>query len=346
VGLHPEPHHYRCDVPRVLVSTVAGLAALASAGVASAAYDPSLLVGDSNPALGAKGPVRVFLRTRQFDEATAVVTVYAPRGYGVDLNHAPGTQLGRFVAEVRTRAVGGALQTVEGAIRSDDPAKHVNDQCAPGAHEAVWLLEFRLAGGTFRLPVYVDRMTTPYASARMVICHAPADLTAPEVAMPYADLTIGNVFTNPAQQGTYAWNAVFVPYRPGTATLDPASTAQSTAYVNLPSTFAVTAKRQRGRFAVVRACLREAGEALRGLALTFYYGGKSVFGSRRVATRLTDAAGCATTRIRLRKTRLVFASVHAPVRRGVECAPTLAPRCSEGSISPPPVVFRTVRVRG
>jgi hypothetical protein len=330
---------------RLLLSTVVGLAGLCSAGVASAAYDPSLLVGDSSPALGAKAPVRILLRTRQFDEATAVATVYAPRGYGVNLGHASGTQLGRFLAEARTRAVGGALQTVEGSIRSVDPAAHANNSCAPGLHEAVWMLEFRLAGGSFSLPVYVDRMTTDYASARMVICHAPADLSSPEVAMPYADLTIRDVFTNPGQQGTYAWNAVFVPYRPGTAVLDTASTAQSTAYVSLPSTFAVTAKQQRGKVALVRACLREAGEAVRGVALTFYYGGRSVFGSRRVATRLTDAAGCATTRIRMRKTRLVFASVHVPVRRGLNCAPTLAPRCSEGSISPPPVVFRTVRVR-
>ena len=133
---------------RCLLVTVVGLAALSSAGVASAAYDPSLLVGDTSPALGASGPVRIFLRTRQSDEATAVVTIYAPRGYGVKLGHAPGVQLGRFVAEVRTRAVGGALQTVEGTIRSADPAGHVENPCAPGVHEAVWMLEFRLAGGT------------------------------------------------------------------------------------------------------------------------------------------------------------------------------------------------------
>jgi hypothetical protein len=331
---------------RCVLVTVVGLAALSSAGFASAAYDPSLLVGDTSPALSANGPVRIFLRTRRFDDATAVVTVYAPRGYGVKLDHAPGMQLGRFLAEVRTRAVGGALQTAEGTIRSADPAAHVENSCAPGAHEAVWMLEFRLAGGTFRLPVYVDRVATAYASARMVICHAPADLSSPEVSMPYADLTVRDVFTNPGEQGRYAWNAVFVPYRPGTAVLDPASTAQSTAYVSLPSTFAVTAKRERGKLALVRACLREAGAAIGGVALTFYYGGTSVFGSRRVATRLTDAAGCATTRIRMRKTRLVFTSVHVPIRSGLECAPTLSPRCTGGSISPPPVVFRTVRVRG
>jgi hypothetical protein len=337
---------------RFLLSTVAGLAALAFAGAASAAYNPSLLVGDSSPALGAKGSVRIFLRTPQLDDPTGMVTLYAPRGYAVTLGHSPGTALGRFVAEVRTRAAGGALQTVEGMIRADSAASHTSNSCAPGAHEAVWMLEFRLAGSTFRLPVYVDRIDTAYASARMVICHAPPDLSGQQstetaVAMPYADLTVRDVFTNPAQQGTYAWNAVFVPYRPGTATLDPAGTAQSTAYVGLPSTFALTAKRkQRGKVALVRACLREAGAAIRGARLTFYYGGKSVFGSKRVAIRLTDAAGCASARIRLRKAALVFASVHVPIRRLTDCAPSLAPRCSDATIYPPPVVFRTVRVGG
>jgi hypothetical protein len=249
--------------------------------------------------------------------------------------------------------VGGALQTVEGTIRSDDPASHVSNSCAPGTHEAVWALEFRLAGSAFRLPVYIDRVTSgaesAHASARIVICHAPRDTGPPAddaVSMPYADLTVRNVFTNPAEQGTYAWNAVFVPYAPGTATLNPALTAQSTAYINLPSTFVVTAKREKGKkVALVRACLREAGSAIRAVRLTFYYGGKSVFGSRMVAIRLTDAAGCATTRIRLRKVMVVFASVHVPLRRAPGCTPTLAPRCSDASIFPPPVVFRAVRVR-
>ena len=160
--------------------------------------------------------------------------------------------------------------------------------------------------------------------------------------MPYADLTVRDVFPEPGDR-LDAWNAVFVPYKPGTAAQDPASAAQSTAYVSLPSTFAVTAKRERGKVAYVGLPPR-GGAAVRGVALTFYYGGKSVFGSKKVATRLTDAAGCATTRIRMRKTRLVFASLRSdPARTGV--APTLAPRCSEGSISPPPVVFRTVRVK-
>ena len=164
--------------------------------------------------------------------------------------------------------------------------------------------------------------------------------------MPYADLTVRNVFTNPDAQGTYPWNAVFVPYTPGTGRLNPDLTAQSTAYLSLPSSFAVSAKRQKRKaFAVVRACLREGGAAISGARLTFYYGGKTVFSSKSVAIRFTDAQGCASTRIRIRKTRVVFASVHVPVRQASGCTPTLAPRCTDASIFPPPVVFRAVRVR-
>ena len=59
----------------VRLIAAAVLAALAPE-VASAAYNPSLLVADTSPALGAKGPVRIFLRTQRLDEATAVATVY------------------------------------------------------------------------------------------------------------------------------------------------------------------------------------------------------------------------------------------------------------------------------
>lgn len=74
---------------RLLLSTVAGLAALSFAGVASAAYNPSLLVGDSSPRLGAKSSVRIFLRTPQLDDPTGMVTLYVARGYDVTLGQSP-----------------------------------------------------------------------------------------------------------------------------------------------------------------------------------------------------------------------------------------------------------------
>ncbi len=112
------------------------------------------------------------------------------------------------------------------------------------------------------------------------------------VSLTYADLTLEEVFTNPDRLGMYAWNGVFVPYAPGTGTLNTALVAQSTAYIGLPATFIVTAKRsERGKvdFAAVTACLREAGQGVRGISVRIYYGGASVFSSKRVASPRTNA---------------------------------------------------------
>jgi hypothetical protein len=203
------------------------------------------------------------------------------------------------------------------------------------------------------VPIYVDRVTTghevAYASARLRICPAsPYGARATEVSLTYADLTLENVFRNPDERGIYPWNGVFVPYTTGTAALNTALTTQSTAYIGLPATFAVTAKRQkRGKraFAVVTACLREAGQAVRDVTINLYYGGTTVFSSKKVASPRTNARGCATTQIRIGKVMVVFASARVPLRGAASgCSPSLAPRCSGASIYPPSGRFRPVRI--
>jgi hypothetical protein len=214
------------------------------------------------------------------------------------------------------------------------------------------MFEFTLAGNTYRVPIYVDRVTGPeaaYASARMRICPAsPYVAQGSDVSLTYADLTLEDVFTNPDERGIYPWNGVFVPYAPGAGNLNTALATQSTAYIGLPATFAVTAKRQkRGKraFAVVTACLREAGQGVGGVTVNLYYGGTTVFSSKKVASPRTNARGCATTRIRIGKLMVVFASARVPLRGAASgCSPSLAPRCSGASIYPPSGRFRPVRI--
>lgn len=322
---------------RLIALTVVSALGLALCGTASAAYNPSLLVGETSPALGRSGSVRIFIRTRPEDDQTAIATLYSPRGYRLELGQRSGTELGTVIAFLGADAV-------QGTIKSDDPAGDAANQCAPGAHDALWRIELTLAGREYRLPVYVDRVVAgpeaAFASARMRMCLGSLPLR-------YADITVGKVFTNPDQQGTYAWNAVFVPYTPGTATPNYAVAAQSTSYVGLPAAFAVSARsRHRGeqRFAVVTACLREGGQAVPGVRVTLYYGGRSVFASRKAAVRQTGPRGCMTARIRIRKLMILFASVHVPVRQGGGCTPSLAPRCSASSIYPPSERFKPVRI--
>jgi hypothetical protein len=337
---------------RLLVSAGAGVCALAFSGAALAAYNPSLIVAQTNHALNGTGPVVIGIGQGTNDDATAVSTIYAPAGYRITLGQAPGTELGALSGEVKVAALGGSRQPVEGTVRADAPANHVNNPCSPGMHEAVWVLQFTLLGNTFRLPMYVDRVTSgpeaAYASARIQVCFPSPYVPPPQGSQSGASLVVAafgvrGVFRSPANRGAYPWNAVFIPYTPGTATPNPTNTAQSTAIVRLPVQFGMTLKRQkRGKrtFAIMTACVKEAGAGVRGLRVNFRSG------SRRVASARTNARGCAKARVRVRRTMVISALVDVPARQAPQCQPTLAPRCSEPSISPAfDLVTRGRRVR-
>jgi hypothetical protein len=337
---------------RLLVSAGTGICALAFSGAAFAAYNPSLIVAHTNHALGGTRPVVIGIGQGENDDATAMSTVYVPRGYRVTLGQAAGTELGNLSGEVKVAALGGSRHEVEGPVRVDNPANYVNNPCSPGMHEAVWVIEFSLLGNAFRLPMYVDRVTTgpeaAYASARIQVCFPSPYIPPPQgspsgASLIVAAFSVRGVFRSPTSRGTHPWNAVFLPYTPGTATPNPTNSAQSTAFVRLPVQFGMTLKRQkRGKrtFAIVTACVKEAGAGIRGLRVNFRSG------SRRVASARTNARGCAKARIRVRRTMVVSALLDVPARQASACQPTLAPRCSEPSIAPAfDLVTRGRRVR-
>jgi hypothetical protein len=333
---------------RFLVTVVAGLVALAFAGTAFAAYNPSLLVAGTNHVTGGSGPLVIGVGQDASDDATAAATVYSPPGYGVTLGQPAGTQLGTLSANVKVAALNNARFDVTGTVKTDNPANYLTNPCSPGAHEAVWILEFNLLGATVRLPMYVDRVTAgpeaAFASAKMMVCFSSPYVPPPQGAPSGASVLIAafsvrGVFTNPRPRGSYAWNGVFVPYTPGTATPNPANTAQSTSYVRLPVTLSVKAKRQkRGKrtFARVTSCLTEAGQPIRGVTVSIL-GGRTVARAKRVARGLTNARGCMTTRVRVKtKTMFLYAFVDLQPRSAATCTPAtgLAPRCSRPSVAP------------
>ena len=336
---------------RLFVSAAAGLVALAFSGNAFAAYNPSLLVAATDHSLGGSGPIVIGGGQDENDDATAMVTIYAPLGYGVRLSQAPGATLGSLSGVVKVSALGGARVNVEGTVKTDNPASHVGNPCSPGMHEAVWILEFTLSGNTVRYPMYVDRVTAApesgYASARMQICfpspYVPPPQGAPSGAsVIVAAFSVRGVFTSPRTRGSYGWNAVFVPYTPGSATPNLANAAQSTSFVRVPVRLTMTAKRQRqGRrtFAVVTGCVTEAGQAVRGITVVFRGGSTAGRANRvnapRLASGRTNARGCATRRIRV-PTRSLFvrAVADVPARQAAGCQPTIVPRCVSPSVAP------------
>lgn len=331
---------------RLCVSAAAGSLALIFAGTAFAAYNPSVLVAGTNHSLSGRGPVVIGLDRDDTDDATGEVTVYSPVGYRVTLGQAPGAELGGLSGQYQIGARGGAVVDIEGKIKADNPAGYVTNTCSPGAHEAVWVLEFTVEGNAMRIPIYVDRITAgpeaAYASARMKLCLASPYVPPPQGAPSGASLlvaafSVGGVFTNPSPRRGYGWNAIFTPFTPGSATLNPALTAQSTSYVRLPVRFAVSAKRQRrGKrtFALVTACLKEAGAGIRGIRLEIR-GGRTARGVRRIARARTNARGCAKARVRVRsRTMFIRAFADVPPRQAASCQPAIAARCSRPSVAP------------
>jgi hypothetical protein len=330
---------------RLLVVTATAACSLVSSSTALAAYDPQLLVAHTNHALGGSGPLVIGIGQGENDDATATATIYSPPGYRVTLGQAPNTQLGTLSGEVKVGALGGSRQNVRGVVRVDNPASHVNNTCSPGMHEAVWILEFTLLGNQYRGAIYVDRVTSgpeaAYASARMHACLLSPYLPPPQGAPSGATLLVAafalnGVFRSPTSRGAHAWNAVLTPYTPGTATPNPANVAQSTSFVRLPVQFGLALKRQkRGKrtFAVVTACVKEAGAGVRGLRVNFL-GGRTVARARRVGTARTNARGCAKARIRVRRTMVMVGLVDVPARPAPGCRPTLVARCSDPSVAP------------
>ena len=72
------------------------------------AHNPSLLVAGTSHSTGSGGPVVIGVGQDQNDDATGVLNIYAPLGYGVTLTQAPGTRIGDLEGIVLVRALANA----------------------------------------------------------------------------------------------------------------------------------------------------------------------------------------------------------------------------------------------
>jgi hypothetical protein len=334
---------------RLLLLSSACALSLAFGGNALAAYNPSLITAGTSHGLGGRGPVVIGVGQDQNDDATGIITIYSPVRYGVTLTQAPGTRIGDLDAVVKVGSLGGARVEITGTVTAQDPGQYTNPQqfpCGGGVrHEAVWLIESTLAGNPLRIPMYVDRTTgaeAAIASAKIRICLASPYVPPPQGAAAGASLivaafsTIG-VFSNPNTRGQYPWNALFIPYAVGTATLNPTNAAQSTSYTRLPVQLTVTARKiRRGnrRFARVTACLTEGGQRVRGVRVNIF-AGRSARRVARVGRPRTNSRGCATVLVRLRNRVTFFRASTSVPDRDVTASPGCTPPISVAPGAPP-----------
>ena len=334
-------------VIRLACVALASGAALALAGPAAAAYTPRLVVTGTAQGLGATGALTFALTTLPADDGTAKLVLYAPPGYGLTLGQVTGTPLGKAQAQAISRTLGGSVLPLAGNVVADDPAKHTGNACAPGAHQAVWLLRLNGVGQTIQVPLYVDRVTTgaeaAFASWRVQACLPSPDVPESQggaklgAKLTSIRFSIGAMFTNPEAAGSHVWRSTLTPYAPSSATIDAARAVEARSTVSLPGLLSLTAVlNQRTGIVTLRGTLTEGGAPVARQTVRLLMGttakNPKVF---RIVETSVRGTLVSTIRLAEKRTRYLSAYVNVATRDdGVS-------GCSGASIAPAGCVSAT-----
>jgi hypothetical protein len=331
---------------RLLLLACASVFSLAFANAAWAAYAPNLLVASERQTLGARTTVLIGVAQSRADDATAKIDISVPTGYSEQLTAPPGTVIGSVFATVILRGAGDAEAEVRGQVRADNPASHVSNRCAPGLHNAVWILEVTLAGTPVQVPIYVDDVTNvPGTSARIQLCLLGPAGTPSGSQVLSAIFDVRDVFTNPSSRAAYQWSALFTPYNPGSPIPNAAGTVEARAVVPLPVTITMTTKR-KGRVVTISGRVNLPGNAIP--ARVEIWSGPSTRRLRRVTRARVNSAGRFTIRRRVgKRTRTQFyqARLDTPFADAMPfgACQTPPPRVPRGCVS---ATFAALDVRG
>ena len=227
------------SIYRVAVLAAAATAALALAGNALATQ--KLEVSQSGNSL----TVRV--SKTDADPQPAKITIYIPGGYTLNTSQPFGTVIGTTEGEVVANQLGGIPVPLTGDVVTDDPAKHVSDVCAPGMHQAVWVLRLSVANQTTLVPVYIDPTSgaeTALGMAKGQLCLSRGD-TPTGTPLHFARFTVNGVFTPPV--GATRWTGFWTPYASG-GVPNPAGTVETRSFVGpgaVTLTTRVTSKKKK-----------------------------------------------------------------------------------------------------
>ena len=305
---------------RLAITACVALAALAFAGSAWAAYNPLLTVTALSNKPGK--PTTLFLGHFQdtTDDATAKDTIYVPLGYQMNLTQAAGTNIGVAAIDAILRDAGGEA-SVSSELVVDSPANYppATNTCTPGlTHEAVWRLDFTLAGMPQSVPIYVDRVTVGpealYASAKLQFClQGPVGTTSGSQVLSLL-LDVEGVFTNPAGTAPRIWHATFTPYVPNSTTWNEAGTTEGQAVSPGKVSLTLTVKRLKHGVVLFQGRLLADGKPFAGAPMELYTPGKL----NPVGKAKTNSSGRFTIRKRIKKkTRFYAATV--PVKPLTSC---------------------------
>ena len=243
---------------RLGVGAIAGLAALALAGQAFAAYTPKLAVQ-----MGAAG-TRIHLTIPPTDDPTAHLVFYAPAGTSANLGATAGSTIGTLDAKAAAGALGGATLPLTGTVQvraangtylssgQQVPLAAAATLCSGTAtHAAFWVLVLSAAGQTLEVPILVDPVTGPVAAAasyQLTLCLPPSDIPESAGGAAFgakvfdADFTVKGIFT-PTTAGVNVWRLLATPYTPAKGTPNAAATVEAQSYVETGSVVLSTATR-------------------------------------------------------------------------------------------------------
>jgi hypothetical protein len=306
---------------RLAITACAALATLAFAGSAWAVYNPLLTVTSISNKPGK--PTTMFLGHFQntTDDATAKDTIYVPLGYQMDLTQAVGTKIGTFSGGAILRSGGNTEPEISGDLVVDSPANYppATNACTPGqAHEAVWRIDFTLAGTPQSVPIYVDRVTVGpealFASAKLQFClQGPVGTTSGAQVL-FLLLDVDGVFTSPPNTSPRIWHATFTPYLPNTATWNEAGTTEGQALSPGTVTLTLSVKRLKHGVVLLQGRLLADGKPFSGAPIELYRLGKRI----PIGKGRTNSNGRFTIRKRLKKKARFYATT-VPVKALTSC---------------------------
>ncbi|HYX77312.1 MAG TPA: hypothetical protein VE757_09060, partial [Gaiellaceae bacterium] len=227
-----------------------------------AAFNPSLIIEQSSYKPGASTAVDVFLAIgtpASPGDAPAKMTIFSPAGYSASLTAAPGTPIGSVGAQVKLKALGGAVVTASGPVLVADPTnpqiQAAATQCTgTTTHTTIWVLNATLQGQSIPIPVFVDQKG-PYVVQQ--VCLPSPDVPEAMGGAKFgaqvlaADFTIKNVFTNASAKDDYEFASDYTPYVAGTGTPNPAGTVEARTLVGLPTTLTLKRAKAKHGFALV-----------------------------------------------------------------------------------------------
>jgi hypothetical protein len=256
-----------------------------SCGTAPGRYRPSFFVDPGLYGIGMGGPpgmTSISLCAAQ--GATAKVVLFAPRGVALRLDAAPGTVLGRVHGKVQVGSRTFELLRRNGNISASDRVRYRNNRCAPGLHDAVWLLRTSSDVGNVRLalPLYLDAVTPTTANGgsfyRLQLCAGSLKRRISggpaKGVFRLLDLSLDPSYASeqPQEAGAYVWHAFFTPFRTN-GSPNPAATVESRAAQLLPVVWTLSGTYDMStRAATLAGRLTQGGLPVAGLKFVLWHG--------------------------------------------------------------------------